>query len=667
MKTTLSSKKVSIKIRFFINMFIILSILWGYFYYALYEHIIFLDKKKKLENYVNLDKKLNFLITQIQKERGMSAGYLASDGTKFTTMLLKQKNITNKAIKELKEFLKTQDLSKYPKEYLEKINILLNGLKILPNIREKVEMMQIAPEKEIALYTKNIDNPILNLIAMSARYATNKKIAIDLVAFQNIENVKEKAGIERAVLSIVFAKNYFPKGMYTKFIDLISQQNDFIREFKNYADDEIIKLYNNIYTNNKAVFNKVKFYEELAIKKSKTGKFNINPEVWFKDITKKIDLLDKLNIEILKTIENDLKNITNTFIYFHFAIDMFASVLAWFSTIELIRFFEKEVSYINKELKEIKEEKDLKKRFKIKPNDKEFGEIKQNFNELLDAFSEIVKNTLNMSLENQKAVNEVKDIFSQIINTFEKEEQSFNKLTQDAKELKASISTNTDIINETLANADKTNQKLISTITKINEIVERLKEEVNNQTGLANDFVSLVEESEKTKEILKVIKDIADQTNLLALNAAIEAARAGEHGRGFAVVADEVRKLAEKTQKSLMDIEGTLNIIISSITNYNEEIQKNVNNFEKVAEDIITSRDELKNVFDEQQKSNQDLKNNVLEFIKNGEEVGEFINEIEKNVKEQKILKEKINIGEKIINKIKELAEILIEKIEFKI
>ena len=96
-----------------------------------------------------------------------------------------------------------------------------------------------------------------------------------------------------------------------------------------------------------------------------------------------------------------------------------------------------------------------------------------------------------------------------------------------------------------------------------------------NEEELSGKLIQLTQDTEQVKDVLSVISDIAEQTNLLALNAAIEAARAGEHGRGFAVVADEVRKLAERTQKSLAEINATINVVIQSISETSDAMIKN--------------------------------------------------------------------------------------------
>ncbi|WP_407925338.1 methyl-accepting chemotaxis protein [Helicobacter canis] len=106
---------------------------------------------------------------------------------------------------------------------------------------------------------------------------------------------------------------------------------------------------------------------------------------------------------------------------------------------------------------------------------------------------------------------------------------------------------------------------------------------MQNVSGRTNE---VIQQTEDIRNVIGIIRDIADQTNLLALNAAIEAARAGEHGRGFAVVADEVRKLAERTSKSLGEIEANTNLLVQSINDMAESIKEQTAGITQINEAI---------------------------------------------------------------------------------
>jgi len=519
----------------------------------------------------------SLLVHELQKERGATAGFIGSKGTAFKDILIQQRQSTSRVAQSRLDFLQQTLPQLQTNEVAGVLQDIAAQMSRLDEIRRQVDRQEIPLKDALSFYT-HLNSLLLSVSYRVAHLAENAALANELSAYYNFLQAKERAGIERAVLSNSFSAGQFAPGMYQRFIQLVTEQSVYLDNFTKFALPEPRQFYTQ--SMDHAAVREVERMRDIAFSHASSGGFNVDAIDWFKQATGRINQLkiveDKLSADLLMLTASQKASANNSILLVS-SVTLVIILLVVLLAVSIIRILTAQLNALVGTMDEVKQTKNLTVGVNVITQD-ELGISAGHFNDMLATFKLAITEIDKGSVQLSAAAEETSTTVDRNLKGLERQRDETTLVASATEEMSATaqeVATNTMTTSEAASHVNNLTSDGVNIVTETVGYMNQLADDMDQ----ANQSVTrLKEDSHEISAIVDVIKSVAEQTNLLALNAAIEAARAGEQGRGFAVVADEVRTLAQRTQSSTADIERI-------VANFQSSAGAVSNTIEKCAED----------------------------------------------------------------------------------
>ncbi|RKV52525.1 methyl-accepting chemotaxis protein [Helicobacter pylori] len=272
-------------------------------------------------------------------------------------------------------------------------------------------------------------------------------------------------------------------------------------------------------------------------------------------------------------------------------------------------------------------DKDLRAKIDVGDRNDEISQVGRGINLFVENARLIMEEIKGISTSNKTSMDKLVQIAQETQKSMKDSSTTLNSVKNKATDVAS-------MMNASIEQSQGLRKRLIETqgLVKeskdaIGDLFSQITESAHTEEELSSKVEQLSRNADDVKSILDIINDIADQTNLLALNAAIEAARAGEHGRGFAVVADEVRNLAGRTQKSLAEINSTIMVIVQEINDVSSQMNLNSQKMERLSDMSKSVQETYEKMSSNLSSVVQDSNQSMDDYAKSGHQIEAMVSD----------------------------------------
>ncbi|MGZ9705940.1 methyl-accepting chemotaxis protein [Pseudomonas sp. GNP013] len=491
--------------------------------------------------------KFSNVVTTLQRERGASGVFLGSGGKSMQDKLKALRQETDTSIGALRG---------QSSEGIPAPNEALRALGELAALRLKVDNLAINNTESGALFTDLIKTLVGFNYSLEASI-DDPQILRALGSLNQFVDMKERAGRERVLLGLAFNQNRFDAALLSRFSRNLGEFSGYFEAFQRWAPAAFKSKLDAVLQQPGSL--EVARLQRLGFDTPLGNPLNIKPEDWFNLSTSRIDLMAGVEAELGQTVvglahhERDDAELS-LYVAIATVIVMLIALL-WLALV-IIRNIKLAVTDVNRTLASLST-RDLTVRTRYTGKD-EFGEISRNLDNMALQISGVVSEIGSATAQVATAAEQSSAVALQTSQNVAQQRQGTDQVVTAISEMSATVKDVARITTDAAEMSQRVNASTMQGKTEIDNtisLIQGLEVQAEQTSKIINE---LKLESDSISSVLDVIRGVAEQTNLLALNAAIEAARAGEQGRGFAVVADEVRNLAKKTQDSTVSIQNMI-------------------------------------------------------------------------------------------------------------